>query len=221
MAELKVLAPQKEVRVVFPQDLGRGIVANHAHKQFEVDLQDYVGEGISYNDGKLNVTPFDPTEINAKLDNHEGRIADLEAKEDKFVKDVKATREGNKITLTYNYTDGTSTAVDFDDNDTIAVEFDPTAIHNRLDRLEDKQPKQDDKIDEIAKHKVKSFAQNPAGDKYIITLVNGETFEAPITQVEAQTVKFVNAWGDELVTVVQGEKSLEPTLEPTLEPQDE
>ena len=46
----------KKKRVVIPENMGRGIKANIAKSQYEVDLTDYVdGSTVTYNNGKLGV----------------------------------------------------------------------------------------------------------------------------------------------------------------------
>lgn len=46
----------KKKRVVIPENMGRGITANTAKSQYEVDLTDYIdGSTVTYNNGKLGV----------------------------------------------------------------------------------------------------------------------------------------------------------------------
>ena len=60
----------KKKRVVIPANMGRGIKANTALSQYEVDLADYVdGTTVTYNNGKLGVNvpaPTPATEIKVK-----------------------------------------------------------------------------------------------------------------------------------------------------------
>ena len=60
----------KKKRVVIPANMGRGIKANTALSQYEVDLTDYVdGTTVTYNDGKLGAVipaPTPATEIKVK-----------------------------------------------------------------------------------------------------------------------------------------------------------
>ena len=66
------------------------------------------------------------------------RLTALESKTDNFVTGVTASREGNKVRLTYNFVSGQPKNVEFDDKDTIGVAYDDTAIRNRLQTLESK-----------------------------------------------------------------------------------
>ena len=66
------------------------------------------------------------------------RLTALENRTDNFVTGVTASREGNKVRLTYNFVSGQPKNVEFDDKDTIGVAYDDTAIRNRLQTLESK-----------------------------------------------------------------------------------
>lgn len=66
------------------------------------------------------------------------RITALEGKTDNFVTGVTASREGNKVKLTYNFVTGQPKTVEFDDKDTIGIAYDDTALRNRVKALEDK-----------------------------------------------------------------------------------
>lgn len=66
------------------------------------------------------------------------RLTALESRTDNFVTGVTASREGNKVRLTYNFVSGQPKTVEFDDKDTIGVAYDDTAIRNRLQTLESK-----------------------------------------------------------------------------------
>ena len=66
------------------------------------------------------------------------RITALEGKTDNFVTGVTASREGNKVKLTYNFVTGQPKTVEVDDKDTIGIAYDDTALRNRIKALEDK-----------------------------------------------------------------------------------
>ena len=66
------------------------------------------------------------------------RITALEDKADNFVTGVTASREGNKVKLTYNFVTGQPKTVEFDDKDTIGIAYDDTALRNRVKALEDR-----------------------------------------------------------------------------------
>lgn len=66
------------------------------------------------------------------------RLTALEGKTDNFVTGVTASRNGNKVKLTYNFVTGQNKEVEFDDKDTIGVAYDDTALRNRIKAIEDK-----------------------------------------------------------------------------------
>lgn len=68
----------------------------------------------------------------------QNRITALEGKTDNFVTGVTASREGNKVKLTYNFVTGQPKTVEFEDKDTIGIAYDDTALRNRIKALEDK-----------------------------------------------------------------------------------
>lgn len=99
----------KKKRVLIPTNMGRGIKANTALSQYEVDLTDYVdGTTVTYNGGKLGAVIPAPTpapDINVKADkeadgdvvitNQDGTTVEVPA-----IK-VKATKEADgKVVIT-------------------------------------------------------------------------------------------------------------------------
>lgn len=64
------------------------------------------------------------------------RLSTLEGKTDNFISGVSVNKEGNNVTLTYNYVDGQSKNVSFTDSDTINVAYDDSGIKARLTSLE-------------------------------------------------------------------------------------
>lgn len=66
------------------------------------------------------------------------RITALESKTDNFVTGVTASREGNKVRLTYNFVTGQPKIVEFDDKDTVGIAYDDTSLRNRIKALESK-----------------------------------------------------------------------------------
>lgn len=96
-----------------------------------VDRTISISGGNSINLPVDNDTIYNDTDIKHRLDI-------LENKTDNFVTGVTASREGNKVRLTYNFVSGQPKNVEFDDKDTIGVAYDDTAIRNRLQNLESK-----------------------------------------------------------------------------------
>lgn len=69
------------------------------------------------------------------------RIQAVEDKADNFVSGVTASREGNKVKLTYTFVNGAPKEVEFEDKDTITLAYDDTALKARVKALEDKPDK--------------------------------------------------------------------------------
>ena len=66
------------------------------------------------------------------------RLSNLEGKTDNFISGVSVNKEGNNVTLTYNYVDGQAKNVSFTDSDTINIAYDDSALKTRLTTLEER-----------------------------------------------------------------------------------
>lgn len=66
------------------------------------------------------------------------RLNNLENKTDNFISGVSVNKEGNNVTLTYNYVDGQSKNVSFTDSDTINIAYDDSALKTRINDLENR-----------------------------------------------------------------------------------
>ena len=66
------------------------------------------------------------------------RISTLESKTDNFISGVSVNKEGNNVTLTYTYVDGSSKNVSFTDSDTINLAYDDSALIEKLKNLENR-----------------------------------------------------------------------------------
>ena len=66
------------------------------------------------------------------------RLSNLEGKTDNFISGVSVNKEGNNVTLTYNYVDGQSKNVSFTDSDTVNIAYDDSALKTRLNDLENR-----------------------------------------------------------------------------------
>lgn len=69
------------------------------------------------------------------------RVKKLENRTDNFVNNVTVSRDGNKIKLKYIRVDGTSSEVEFDDKDTLTVDYDDSNLRSRVEALEAKPDK--------------------------------------------------------------------------------
>lgn len=99
----------KKKRVVIPANMGRGIKANTALSQYEVDLADYVdGTTVTYNNGKLGAVipaPTPATEIKVKAVKEADGDVVITNQDDSTVEvpaiKVKATKEADgKVVIT-------------------------------------------------------------------------------------------------------------------------
>lgn len=102
------------------------------------------------------------------------RIKALEGKTDNFVSDVTVSREGNKVKLKYTRVDGTSSEVEFDDKDTIAMAYDDTALKERVKALEAKEDKDTVYDDSALKARVEALESKEDSDKQTLTLTGNE-----------------------------------------------
>ena len=112
-------------------------------------------------------TAYDDTEVLK-------RIKALEGRTDNFVKDVTVSREGNKVKLKYTRVDGTSSEVEFDDNDTISMAYDDTALKERVKALEAKEDKDTVYDDSALKARVTALEDKEDSDKQTLTLTGNE-----------------------------------------------
>lgn len=97
----------------------------------------------AYNDSELSrrVSALETKEDKDTIYNDEEikrRLLNLEGKTDNFISGVSVSKEGNNVTLTYNYVDGQSKNVSFTDSDTINIAYDDSALKSRLTNLEER-----------------------------------------------------------------------------------
>ena len=97
----------------------------------------------AYNDSELSrrVSALETKEDKDTVYNDEEikrRLSNLEGKTDNFISGVSVNKEGNNVTLTYNYVDGQAKNVSFTDSDTINIAYDDSALKTRLTTLEER-----------------------------------------------------------------------------------
>ena len=97
----------------------------------------------AYNDSELirRVSALETKEDKDTVYNDEEikrRLSNLEGKTDNFISGVSVNKEGNNVTLTYNYVDGQAKNVSFTDSDTINIAYDDSALKTRLTNLEER-----------------------------------------------------------------------------------
>ena len=97
----------------------------------------------AYNDSELSrrVSALETKEDKDTVYNDEEikrRLSNLEGKTDNFISGVSINKEGNNVTLTYNYVDGQTKNVSFADSDTLNIAYDDSALKTRLNDLENR-----------------------------------------------------------------------------------
>ena len=97
----------------------------------------------AYNDSELSrrVSALETKEDKDTIYNDEEikrRLSHLEGKTDNFISGVSVNKEGNNVTLTYNYVDGQAKNVSFTDSDTVNIAYDDSALKTRLNDLENR-----------------------------------------------------------------------------------
>ena len=97
----------------------------------------------AYNDSELSrrVSALETKEDKDTIYNDEEikrRLSNLEGKTDNFISGVSVNKEGNNVTLTYNYVDGQAKNVSFTDSDTVNIAYDDSALKTRLNDLENR-----------------------------------------------------------------------------------
>lgn len=88
-----------------------------------------------YNDSSLKSSV---QELKSKNTEQDEGIKTLQEKTKSFLTGAGVTRQGNVVTLTYTNIDGSSTNLEFNDNDTKAIAYDDTALKARVQELENK-----------------------------------------------------------------------------------
>ena len=97
----------------------------------------------AYNDSELSrrVSALETKEDKDTIYNDEEikrRLSHLEDKTDNFISGVSVNKEGNNVTLTYNYVDGQTKNVSFTDSDTVSIAYDDSGLKARLTKLEER-----------------------------------------------------------------------------------
>ena len=91
------------------------------------------------NGNSVELPKYDDTEVKAKNTEQDEEIKALKEKTKSFLTGAGVTRQGNVVTLTYTNIDGSSTNLEFNDNDTKAIAYDDTALKTRVQELENRE----------------------------------------------------------------------------------
>lgn len=90
------------------------------------------------NGNSVELPKYDDTVVKAKNTEQDEELKNLKEKTKSFLTGASVTRQGNVVTLTYTNIDGTSTNLEFNDNDTKAIAYDDTALKARVQDLENR-----------------------------------------------------------------------------------
>ena len=90
------------------------------------------------NGNSVELPKYDDTVVKAKNATQDEEINALKEKTKSFLTGASVTRQGNVVTLTYTNIDGSSTNLEFNDNDTKAIAYDDTALKARVQDLENR-----------------------------------------------------------------------------------
>lgn len=90
------------------------------------------------NGNSVELPKYDDTVVKAKNTEQDEELKALREKTKSFLTGASVTRQGNVVTLTYTNIDGTSTNLEFNDNDTKAIAYDDSALKARVQDLENR-----------------------------------------------------------------------------------
>lgn len=90
------------------------------------------------NGNSVELPKYDDTVVKAKNTEQDEELKALKEKTKSFLTGASVTRQGNVVTLTYTNIDGTSTNLEFNDNDTKTIAYDDTALKARVQDLENR-----------------------------------------------------------------------------------
>ena len=90
------------------------------------------------NGNSVELPKYDDTVVKAKNTEQDEELKALREKTKSFLTGASVTRQGNVVTLTYTNIDGTSTNLEFNDNDTKAIAYDDTTLKARVQDLENR-----------------------------------------------------------------------------------
>ena len=158
----------------------------------------------AYNDSELSrrVSALETKEDKDTIYNDEEikrRLSHLEGKTDNFISGVSVNKEGNNVTLTYNYVDGQAKNVSFTDSDTVSIAYDDSGLKARLTKLEER-PQID--VSEFAKKTDIPQAYNDSELSRRVsaletkedkdTIYNDEEIKRRLSHLEGKTDNFIS-----------------------------
>ena len=140
------------------------------------------------NGNSVELPKYDDTVVKAKNTEQDEELKALKEKTKSFLTGASVTRQGNVITLTYTNIDGTSTNLEFNDNDTKAIAYDDTALKARVQDLENRADNDTIYNDAPIKERITALENKPDKDTVYDDAPLKERLTALETKVDKDTV---------------------------------
>lgn len=157
------------------------------------------------NGNSVELPKYDDTVVKAKNTEQDEAISALKEKTKSFLTGASVTRQGNVVTLTYTNIDGTSTNLEFNDNDTKAIAYDDTALKARVQDLENRADNDTIYNDAPLKERITTLENKPE----VVYSIHKETTNVPYSQGDGviDILQVQIEIGDFLELVVTGDVS--------------
>ena len=151
---------------------------------------------LSLNDHTLSISngnyvelpKYDDTDVKSKNTEQDEAINTLKEKTKSFLTGAGVTRQGNVVTLTYTNIDGSSTNLEFNDNDTKAIAYDDSALKARVQDLENRADNDTIYNDAPIKERITALENKPDKDTVYDDAPLKERLTALETKVDKDTV---------------------------------
>ena len=140
------------------------------------------------NGNSVELPKYDDTVVKAKNTEQDEEIKSLKEKTKSFLTGAGVTRQGNVVTLTYTNIDGSSTNLEFNDNDTKAIAYDDTALKARVQDLENRADNDTIYNDAPIKERLNALENKPDKDTVYDDAPLKERLTALETKVDKDTV---------------------------------
>lgn len=140
------------------------------------------------NGNSVELPKYDDTVVKAKNTEQDEELKALKEKTKSFLTGASVTRQGNVVTLTYTNIDGTSTNLEFNDNDTKAIAYDDTALKARVQDLENRADNDTIYNDAPLKERITALENKPDKDTVYDDAQLKERITALETKVDKDTV---------------------------------
>lgn len=140
------------------------------------------------NGNSVELPKYDDSALKAKNTEQDEAIKSLKEKTKSFLTGAGVTRQDNVVTLTYTNIDGTSTNLEFNDNDTKTIAYDDTALKARVQDLENRADNDTIYNDAPLKERITALENKPDKDTVYDDAPLKERLTALETKVDKDTV---------------------------------